>query len=279
VSIWVGSNFLTPAEAGTLYARARVAIDTAKRLKPDLAAIYKAESDYLTTAEFDYKGAEAAARRAVELDAASGDAKAALSQILLILGRVKEALALQREALVLDPVVSARHAHVGADLSFLGRFEEAEPVLRHGVELEPTAVYSRGALLHLDVLKHDAAALARDGDVELSSGNWRRYVRALVAQLAPDHAAADATLKDLIAHDADGMAYQIAQLYAIRGEPDPMFEWLGRALDTRDPGITFLLFDPFTLQYRNDPRYAEIVRKSGLPVENLATSETVPLSR
>jgi len=279
VSIWVGSNFLTPAEAGTLYARARVAIDTAKRLKPDLAAIYKAESDYLTTAEFDYKGAEAAARRAVELDAASGDAKAALSQILLILGRVKEALALQREALVLDPVVSARHAHVGADLSFLGRFEEAEPVLRHGVELEPTAVYSRGALLHLDVLKHDAAALARDGDVELSSGNWRRYVRALVAQLAPDPAAADATLKDLIAHDADGMAYQIAQLYAIRGEPDPMFEWLGRALDTRDPGITFLLFDPFTLQYRNDPRYAEIVRKSGLPVENLATSETVPLSR
>jgi serine/threonine-protein kinase len=49
VSIWLGANFLTPAEAETLYARARVAIDTAKRLKPDLAMVYKAESVYLTT--------------------------------------------------------------------------------------------------------------------------------------------------------------------------------------------------------------------------------------
>jgi tetratricopeptide (TPR) repeat protein len=196
-----------------------------------------------------------------------------------MLGRVKEALVLQREALLLDPVISARNAHLGADLSFLGRYDEAEPVLRHAVELEPSAMYPRGALLHLDVLRHDAAAAARDAAVEISSGNWRRYVRALVAQVAGDRAAADATLQDFIAHDADGMTYQIAQLYAVRGEPEPMFEWLERSLATHDPGIGFLLFDPFTLQYRDDPRYAAIVRKAGLPVENLATAETVPMRR
>jgi hypothetical protein len=73
------------------------------------------------------------------------------------------------------------------------------------------------------------------------------------------------------------MAYQIAQLYAIRGDPDAMFEWLGRAVDVRDPGITSVLFDPFTLRYRDDSRYAAITRKVGLPVENIATSETVPM--
>ena len=190
MSIWLGSNFLTPAEAETLYARARVAIDTAKRLKPDLAMAYKAESDYFTTVKFDYKGAETAARRAVELDPASGEAKATLSQLLLTLGRVNEALALQREAVLLDPVVPARHAHLGADLSFLGKYDEAEPALRHAVELEPSAMYPRGALLHLDVLKHDAAAAARDGAAEISSDNWRRYVRTLVAQTGTDRAAA-----------------------------------------------------------------------------------------
>ena len=278
-AIWLGGNFLPPAQAEPLYARARVAIDTAKRLKPDLAIVYKAESDYLTTVEFDYKGAERAARRAVELDPASGEAKAALAQILVILGRINEALAPQREALLLDPVLSARHAHLGADLLNLGKYDEAEPELRKAVELEPSAIYSRGTLLQLDVLKHDAAALARDSAVEISSDNWRRYVHALVAQTGTDRTAADAALKDFIAHDADGMAYQIAQIYAVRGEPDPMFEWLGRALDTHDPGTSFLLFDPFTLQYRDDPRYAAIVRKAGLPVENLATAETVPMRR
>jgi TolB-like protein len=278
-AIWLASNFLTPTEAEPLYARSRVAIDTAMRLNPNLAIAYKAESDYCGTVKFDYKCAEAAARRAVELDPASGEAKATLAQLLLMLGHVKEALALHREALQIDPVLSARHAHVGADLSFLGRYDEAEPVLRHALELEPGAVYSRGALLHLDVLKHDAAAVARDGAFQISSANWRRYVQTLVAQTGTDRTAADAALKDFIAQDAEGMAYQIAQIYAIRGEPDPMFEWLGRALDTRDPGLFFILFDPFTLQYRDDPRYAAIVRKAGLPVENLATAETIPLSR
>jgi hypothetical protein len=104
-------------------------------------------------------------------------------------------------------------------------------------------------------------------------------VRTLVAQVGTDRAAADATLKDFIARDADGMTYQIAQIHAVRGEPDAMFEWLDRAVDTHDPGLSFLLFDPFTLQYRGDPRYAAIVRKAGLPVENLTASETVPFSR
>jgi len=279
VSTWLGSNFLSPAEAEPLYARARVAIDTAMRLNPNLAAVWKAQSEYLTSTKFDYKHAEAAARRAVELDPASGDAKAALAQHLVLLGRVKEALALQREALLLDPVVASRHAHVGADLSFLGRFDEADPILRHAVELEPSATYPRGALIHLDILKHDATGAARDAAVEVSSENWRRYVRAIVAQIGTDRAVADATLKDFIAHDAEAMTYQIAQIYAVRGEPDAMFEWLDRAVDTRDPGIAFLLFDPFTLRYRDDPRYPALVRKAGLPVENLATSETVPMSR
>lgn len=278
-SIWLGSNFLSPAQTGALYARARDAIDTAKRLSPDLAAAYKAESDYLTTAEFDYKGAEAAARRAVELDPASGDAKAALALHLRLLGRLKESLALQREALLLDPVVATRHANVGATLTDLGKYDEAEPVLRHAVDLEPSATFPRGMLIQLDVLKHDAAAAARDAAVEIPSANWRRYVGALVSQIGTDRAAADSTLKDFIARDAAGMSYQIAQIYAVRGEPDAMFEWLDRAADTHDPGITFLLYDPFTQRYRDDPRYAAIVRKAGLPVENLATSETVPLSR
>jgi hypothetical protein len=58
-----------------------------------------------------------------------------------------------------------------------------------------------------------------------------------------------------------------------------VFEWLDRALDAHDPGVTLLLLDPFPLQYRDDPRYAQIARNVGLPVENIAKSETVPMRR
>jgi TolB-like protein/Tfp pilus assembly protein PilF len=277
-STYIASRYMSRPEAEPLYARARVAIDTAKRLKPDLASAYKAESDYLGTRNFDYVGAEAAARRAVELDPASGDAKDALASSLLTLGRVKEALALERQALQLDPVLASRHADVGTDYMYIGEYNAAEAALRHAIELEPRSINSQVALIQLDVLKNDPAAAARDAAAAvISFEGWRRFAHAFAAQAGPDRVAADAALQEVIAYGADSMAYQIAQLYAIRGDPDAMFEWLGRAVDVRDPGITSVLFDPFTLRYRDDSRYAAITRKVGLPVENIATSETVPM--
>lgn len=60
-------------------------------------------------------------------------------------------------------------------------------------------------------------------------------------------------------------AYQIAEVYAVRKDPDAMFEWLDRAWSNRDPGISYLLGDPLILRYRDDPRFAAFCNKAGLP--------------
>jgi len=52
---------------------------------------------------------------------------------------------------------------------------------------------------------------------------------------------------------------------ALRGDPDQMFVWLDHAWANRDAGIANLLFDPFILRYRHDPRFAAFCRKVGLP--------------
>jgi hypothetical protein len=44
-------------------------------------------------------------------------------------------------------------------------------------------------------------------------------------------------------HDFD-WAYQIAQVYAFRGESDKSFEWLERAYKQRDPGLPSIKVDP-----------------------------------
>ena len=53
--------------------------------------------------------------------------------------------------------------------------------------------------------------------------------------------AADAALADLIANGRDNLAYQIAEVYAVRGEKDKAFEWLQISFDNHDTGTLTLL--------------------------------------
>ena len=63
-------------------------------------------------------------------------------------------------------------------------------------------------------------------------------------------------------------AYVIAALYADLGHKDQAFRWLNTAYQERDAGLagleglkTDFLLDPV----RSDPRFAELMRKVGLP--------------
>ena len=76
---------------------------------------------------------------------------------------------------------------------------------------------------------------------------------------------ADAALADLIAHARDGFAYQIAQVYAVRGEADKAFEWLQISFDNHDGGTLGLSVDPLLRGLRDDPRYKNLLVKLGLP--------------
>ena len=93
---------------------------------------------------------------------------------------------------------------------------------------------------------------------------------ALARQIGPDHTSADAALKTLIDTKANVAPFQIAEVYALRRDPEQMFAWLDRAWASRDPGISSLLIDPFILRYRHDPRFAAFCRNAGLPTTTTA---------
>ena len=75
----------------------------------------------------------------------------------------------------------------------------------------------------------------------------------------------NAALAGLIAKYHALAAYQIAQVYAYRGESDKSFEWLERAYEQRDPGLPEFNSDPLFKNLRHDPRYAELLKKMRLP--------------
>jgi len=60
-------------------------------------------------------------------------------------------------------------------------------------------------------------------------------------------------------------AYRIAVLYADLGDKDQAFRWLNTAYQERDAGLVALKTDFLLDPIRSDPRFAELVRKVGLP--------------
>ena len=100
---------------------------------------------------------------------------------------------------------------------------------------------------------------------------------ALAQQISGDPVAADAALKNLVDNGADAFAYQIAQVYALRNDSDKVFEWLDHAWAHRDTGVGQLLYDPFIIRYKHDPRFAAYCKKAGLPVPGEpATAKATP---
>ena len=59
--------------------------------------------------------------------------------------------------------------------------------------------------------------------------------------------------------------YGIAEAYADLGDKDHAFEWLNTAYQEHDLGLITLRVDYTMDSLRSDPRYAELVRKMGLP--------------
>jgi len=65
--------------------------------------------------------------------------------------------------------------------------------------------------------------------------------------------------------DRNVMAYQVAEVYAWRGENDKAFEWLQISLDTHDTGTVSFFIDPLLRGLQHDPRYNSLLSTIGLP--------------
>ena len=103
----------------------------------------------------------------------------------------------------------------------------------------------------------------------------RRLFLRHVAQTSPNPLGLEIVRAEgVYLYDAGGSAYQIAEAYALRNDANSTFEWLDRAWSNRDQGMQYLLFDPFILRYKDDPRFAAFCRKLGLPVPQKAGEST-----
>jgi TolB-like protein len=212
---------------------------------------------------WDWDGADAALKKAADLQPGSALVLSYRAYLYECLGRLDEAIALTQEASILDPLRT--NAYLGSLLLTAGRYAEAKASLEKALSINQKlegAHAKLGAILLAQ--GHAQAALA---EMNAEPGEWERLTgQALVYHALGRSQDSDAALSKLIATHADDSPYQIAEVYAYRGEIDQAFAWLQRSYLQRDPGLNQLKLDPLLKRLRGDPRYLDLLKKMRLPV-------------
>ena len=206
--------------------------------------------------------------RALVLEPGDARTRIDLARSLASTGRLAEAQAMARQAAEADPLAADVYRWLGVIQAASGRPDQAAVTFRRGLEVAPghPAIQRDLATAYLLSSKPEEALRIFEGSLD---GWIRDFGQALAySQLGRD-ANSRAALGRLVAEDGKGggIAYQIAQVHAWRGEKDQAFRWLEKGLAERDPGITYIKFDPLISSLRPDPRYAALLKKLNLPAD------------
>jgi TolB-like protein len=259
---WTLAGDLT-GETKTDWAKARDDAEKAVAIAPGLAEAHGALGWVRCFTEWKFAEGLNELRRAKELSPTNPTASDLLARVIVYIGKPGEGEKLAREAVETDPLATFAQNNLARVLWYEGKIDEADAVARKAVELQPNAAASRRWQVLIAIQRGDAELALREANME-PDDNYRRFELAVAQFARKDRAAADAALADLIAH-RQGVAYQIGQVYAVRGEKDKAFEWLQNAFDEHDTGMLGIMVDPLLRDLRDDPRYKALVAKMNFP--------------
>jgi tetratricopeptide (TPR) repeat protein len=236
-------------------------IDQAITLAPDLAFGYIRRGYLRYTRSWDWQGAAADFKQALTLDPNNAELLSSYSQSLFFNGHQEEAIALARKATVIDPLSLNIWHNLGLLLFCSAQDAEARLAWQHALEINPGARWPNYLVGYLDLKEgKNESALAH---FRASDEPFRLTGTAMVEHTLGHASESEQALETLKTKYAAGSAFQIAAIYAWRGEKDKAFEWLDRAYDQHDAGMSRLRYDPTLASLHDDPRFAALVKKMG----------------
>jgi len=249
---------------------AREAATKALSIDPQLGEAHAALAEVLLYDEWDFSGAERELKRAIELNPNYAEGHHEYSHLLLLLGRPDESFVESMKLLELDPVSETAIGHLGWHYLYARQYDEAIQQYRKDLQLYP------------DV---DIANYFQFGNAYYQKGMYDEAVAEYLqgfagAGLQPEKIAefkeafARGGIKGFYRHWLDQLESKplreqnyvlIGELYARLDEKDQAFEWLEKAYAQHSDGIVRLKEEVGFDNLRSDPRYADLLRRIGLP--------------
>jgi len=255
------------------YPKGNAAARRALGLDPSLARPHAVLGSNEMEYDWDFVGGETEYKKALQLDPNDATTHSWYAQdIAMIGGREEEALAEINRAHQLDPMSPIISANTGAIYVLAGRYDEAIAVCKKAANADPTFAETHGCLMgaywgkrmYPQVIEELKVYGQLSGDRNISvfasameqgfrSGGWKvaltKGIEISKAQRKTGYSS----------------ACQIADLYADLGDNDQAFQWLNTAYQERDTYLLGLKTDFSLDPLHSDPRFAELVRKVGLP--------------
>lgn len=255
--------------AGEVRETARSAIAKALELDPDSAEARGSDAGFRFWLLWDYKGAVACARRAIELNSNHALAHYYLAHTLSNIGAHTEAIAAIRRTLALDPFSLLANTMYGQFLYQAGRDAESVEQLHRTLELEPRFWVARVCLAKTyERLGRHAEALecCRDAWV-FSGGNTEApSLAGYVHAVSGERTAAEQKVNELLARRKEHYVppYNIALIFAGLGDLESALQWLELGFAERDVHLNFLRDHKWD-RLRSRREFRSLMGRVGLP--------------
>jgi serine/threonine protein kinase/tetratricopeptide (TPR) repeat protein len=277
-SLGAGLNYVSPRET---LPKAKAAAMKALELDNTLGEAHAALADAEWFYDWDWSTAEREFKAAIELNPNSAISHLRYSECLLTRTRFDEGIREMKRALELDPISTQALGGLGHAYLIMHRYDESIPHFQKALDLYPNAAFIRAQLAWAYALKHmypqalaeydkiaePDKAVAPDNQLVADGLGWVYAVagrRADAVKIAKE-------MEDLSSRSYVDF-YQLATIYAGLGEKDEAFRLLEKGYQQRSAGMPYLVVDTFWDNIRSDPRYADLVRRMGLPQVPLPTS-------
>jgi len=250
--------------------RAQAAAEKALELDSNLAEAHASLGVIAPFSNWNWADAERNYQRAIELNPNYATAHHWYAEgYLMPVGRADEAIAEIRKAQELDPLSAVIATDLGKELYFVRRYDDALVELRRALELDPNFTSAHNwisdTLLEKRMYNEAIAELEKTKPFR----EERVYIRQtayLYARMGRNAQARAALAKSLqLSKGKQISSGAVALTYAALGDKDESFLWLEKACTERSSFMTSLkywsVFDPL----RSDPRFADLLRRVGLP--------------
>ena len=250
---------------------AKSAATKALEIDPSLAEAHMAFGDALAIYDWNWPEAERELKKAIELDPNVSYIHLVYSGSYLgPVGRLEEAVAEAQRAVELEPLSLINNSVLTSSYIYARQYDKAIEQGRKAYELDREFPLARHwlAMAYIGTGQfEEAVSLCREASPD--SPSWPLSTVALGHAYAKMGKRAEAEqqiaqLRDL-AKTRYVRPYYIASIYAALGDKDKAFAELERSYQERDAYLGRINGDPFMDPLRDDPRFADLIRRMGLP--------------
>jgi tetratricopeptide (TPR) repeat protein len=247
--------------------KAKEAAMKALEIDNTLAEAHTSLAYVLFRYDWDLPAAEAAVKRAIELNPNYGTAHEMYATYLLATERPDEALKQIKRAQELDPLSVGLRKNLGTHFLYTRQYDKALEVYRKTLELDPNAaVHGYLGLAYQQKGMFDEAfqETQKMFAPKLSVEQMEELRQAYATSGYPGLITTEIKLLKERANGQYESSAELARLCATVGQKDEAFEWLNKAYEARADALIWIKVDPRYDNLRSDPRFSDLLKRVGL---------------